>query len=171
MANTRYLVVLSFLVAMAGALHAVEALLPLPLPVPGAKLGLANIVSLFLLVTFDLKSALYVTVARVILGSLLAGSFLGTAFLMSLGGGIFSVLAMHWFLTKRTPLFSVYGISVIGAAVHNTVQVVLAACLVASQGLLWYVPYLIFFAVPTGIFTGALVIYLTARLPKNLVHN
>lgn len=170
MANTtRYTVVLSLLVAMAGALHVVEGWVPVPLPVPGAKLGLANIISLFTIVTFDLKSSLYVTVARVTLGSLFGGALLGPAFIMSMGAGICSVLAMNYVFRHFTPPFSIYGVSIIGSTVHNVVQVILAAVLISNSGLLWYIPYLIFFAVPAGIFTGALVSYIIVRIPKQLI--
>jgi heptaprenyl diphosphate synthase len=169
MTNTRYMVILSLFTAMAGTLHVIESLLPPPFPVPGAKLGLANVVSLFLLVTFGLKSSLYVTTARVILGSMFGGALLGPAFVMSMGGGVLSVLAMNIVFKRFTPPFSLYGVSILGAVVHNTAQVILAAFIVSSTGLLWYIPYLVFFAVPTGILTGALVIYLKARIPENLL--
>lgn len=171
MTRTRYTVVLSLLVAMAGTLHVIEGWAPVPLPVPGAKLGLANVVSLFTIVTFDLKSSLYVTVARVMLGSLFGGALLGPAFIMSMGAGVCSVLTMNYVFRHLTPPFSLYGVSIIGSTVHNVVQVVLAAVLVSSAGLLWYIPYLIFFAVPAGIFTGALVNYAIVRIPKRLIES
>lgn len=170
MSKTRYVTVLALLAAMASILHVVEGWLPLLLPVPGAKLGLANIVSLFALVILDLKSALYVTVTRVVIGSLFGASFLGPAFLMSMGGAVLSTLAMNCVYRFFRPPFSLCGVSTVGASVHNVTQVILAAFLISSASILWYLPYLLFFAVPVGVFTGAAVGYLAGRLPPNVIN-
>ena len=77
--KTRKLVLLAVLVSIATALHAVELLFPNPFPVPGAKLGLANIITLITLEVFGWKEGLVVVVLRVFIGSLL-GNFLGLGF-------------------------------------------------------------------------------------------
>ncbi|WP_425060616.1 hypothetical protein SCACP_13510 [Sporomusa carbonis] len=165
MIKTRRLVLLALLVAMAATLHVVESWLPLPVPVPGAKLGLANIVSLFAIIMFGWREAVYVAVARVSIGSLFGGYLFGPAFVMSIGGALFSIIIMAYIRYKYNQVFSLVGISVAGAAIHNTAQVVLAAVLVYSSGLLWYTPYLLLLAVPTGVFTGLMANYLIARAP------
>jgi heptaprenyl diphosphate synthase len=77
MTDTRRLTILGLFVTVAGVLHAVEVWVPLPVPVPGAKLGLANIVSLAVIELYGWREALVVAVARVALGALLGGAFSG----------------------------------------------------------------------------------------------
>lgn len=167
MQNTRRMVILALLTAMASVLHVVESWLPLPLPVPGIKLGLANIVSLIVITMFGWRDGMYVAILRVFLGGLFGGIFLGPAFAMSISGAIGSTAAMalvyHYWQLK----FSLAGISIIGAVIHNMVQIIVAAALVSSITLLWYLPYLILFALPTGLATGITAIYFMEKVPKH----
>lgn len=166
MAGTRKMVVLGLLVAIAGVLHAVEGLLPLPVPVPGVKLGLANIISVVALSLYGWRNALAVAVLRVVLGSLLGGAFFGPSFAMGFCGAMASTAAMGAAWARGRPALSVVGISVLGAAVHNAAQISAAAALVASVSLFWYLPYLILFALPTGLATGLTAAFFLARLPR-----
>ncbi|EAX48116.1 Heptaprenyl diphosphate synthase component I [Thermosinus carboxydivorans Nor1] len=165
--HTRRMVLIALLTAVAGVLHAVEGWLPLPVAVPGAKLGLANIVSLVVLELFGWRAALLVGLLRVLLGTLLGGVLLGPAFAMALSGAVVSTAVMAVILPRWRPPFSLAGISVIGAAVHNIVQMLTAAFLVASPGLFWYLPYLLLFAAPTGLVTGLTAQYFLAKLPRD----
>jgi heptaprenyl diphosphate synthase len=151
--RTRRLVFLAVLVALAVALHVLEGLLPNPVPVPGAKLGLANIITLVTLVMFGWKESLVVVVLRVIIGSLFGGSFLGLGFLLSLSGAVFSLLIMCFFMWFVGSL-SLIGISVAGATAHNLAQVTVAAILTQTHQLFLALPVLLLISVPTGIFTG-----------------
>lgn len=163
--KTKRMVLLALLVAMASTLHIVEGWLPLPVPVPGVKLGLANIISLLAIIMFGCKDAVYIAVARIFVGSLFGGSLFGPAFIMSMGGALSSILVMVYIRRHYNSLFSLVGVSVAGAATHNIVQIILASILVYSAGLLWYLPYLLFFAVPTGLFTGLAANYFLAKYP------
>ena len=166
--NGRMLVFLSLLTGAAAILHIVETWLPLPLPLPGAKLGLANIVSLTVLIWLGWRPALLVTVCRVLLAALFSGSLLGPAFLMSLTGAVGSLLIMAAAHSWGYRLLSVIGISVIGAVSHNALQLMVAATLMSSGSILWYLPWLVLLAIPTGIITGACAAVFTAhasRLP------
>ncbi|SDF21104.1 Gx transporter family protein [Sporolituus thermophilus] len=164
--HTRRMVLIALLTAVAGVLHAVEGWLPLPVAVPGAKLGLANIVSLVVLELFGWRAALLVGLLRVLLGTLLGGALLGPAFAMALSGAVVSTVVMAAALPRLCPPFSLVGISVMGAAVHNIAQMLIAAIVVASPGLLWYLPYLLLFAVPTGLMTGLTARHFLAKLPR-----
>lgn len=166
MHNTRRMVLLALLIAMASVLHVVESWLPLPLPVPGIKLGLANIVSLIVIVMFGWRDAIYVAIVRVFLVSLFGGIFFGPAFAMSVSGAIGSTLVMAYVYRHWHPGFSLIGISIIGATIHNVVQIAVAALLVSSVTLLWYLPYLILVALPTGFVTGMTTIYFIAKVPR-----
>jgi heptaprenyl diphosphate synthase len=163
--DTKRLTILSLFVAIAGVLHAVEGWLPLPAPVPGVKLGLANIISLVVIVRYGWRDALAVAAVRVVLGTLLGGVFLGPAFALGLSGALASTLAMAYACRRWRPALSLVGISVLGAAVHNLAQIAAAAVLVSSAALLWYLPYLVLFALPTGLATGFTAAYFLAKLP------
>ncbi len=152
--GTRGVVVMSMMVATASVLHVVESWLPLPFPVPGAKLGLANIVTLVALLWWGRNTALLIAVARVMLGSLFGGMLFGPAFAMALAGAIGSLLVMDTVRLFAAQRFSPVGLSVLGAAAHSVIQLVVAAVLVDSVGVLAYLPWLTLFAVPTGLFTG-----------------
>ncbi len=156
MHKTFRLVYIALLVSFAVALHTVEAALPMPIPVPGAKLGLANIITLITLVLYGWGSALTVAVLRSVVGSLITGAFLGFGFYLSVAGAVMSSLAMALFfplyLREKVTLVSV---SLAGAVTFNIVQLALAALLVQNIVLFrGYLPFLLLVAVPTGIFTG-----------------
>ncbi|HWR07982.1 Gx transporter family protein [Sporomusa sp.] len=165
MSKTKRLVIVALLVAMAATLHVIEGWLPVPMPVPGAKLGLANTISLVALVIFGWQEAIYIAVTRVLIGSLFGGALFGPSFIMSMGGALISIIVMTHIYNHYGHIFSLVGVSVAGAVAHNIAQVALAAIIVYSPGLLWYVPYLLLFAIPTGLFTGLAVNYLFAKAP------
>lgn len=150
----RTTVIMGFLIAIAAVLHVVESWLPVPVPIPGAKLGLANVVTLIALVWLGRRSALVIAAGRVMIASLLGGSLAGPAFVMSLSGAISSLVVMDAGWRYGSRYFSVVGISVLGAVTHSLVQLVVAAVLVASSSVLWYLPWLVLFSLPTGIVTG-----------------
>lgn len=158
-------ILLALLTVMAGILHFVEAVLPLSLPIPGCKLGLANIISLYVLVRFGLKDALVVVVLRVLLGSLLSGTLLSSGFFMSFSGALAACLAMYVAYSYCTA-FSLIGVSVLGAVAHNIAQLFVAGIIIDSGAIWYYLPYLILFAVATGTMTGLVVHFLTERLRK-----
>lgn len=163
--NTKKIAQLGLLSAAALILHLVEAGLPVLSPVPGIKLGLANSVSLFTLAVFGLRPAFYLTAIRILLGTLLGGIFFGPAFIMSAAGGIGSILVMGHAKQHWRPPFSVVGVSIIGAVAHSIIQVAAAAWLVASESLIWYIPYVVLLAVPAGAITGLTAGYFTDRIP------
>ncbi len=156
MTPTKKLAVIAMLVAQASVLHFVESLLPNPIPIPGVKLGLANIITLLALVIFDFKSAMQITVLRTVLGSLLSGTLFGVGFFLSLAGAVVSTCIM-WGTLRLFRGFSLIGVSVAGAAAHNLGQLLTAALILHFSGILYYLPVMLIFSIPTGILTGLLV--------------
>lgn len=147
-------VFLGLMIGLAMGLHIFESLLPMPYLFPGAKLGLANIISLFVILNYGCREAVFVTVARTVLGSLMAGTFLNITFFLSFSGGLFSTLIMGILYALVSEHLSLVGLSVIGAFSHNLAQVAVAAYIVGTVGIIVYLPYLLVFAVPTGFFVG-----------------
>jgi len=144
---------LAWFAALAIAVHALDALIPSPLP--GVKLGLANAVTLVVLLVDGRRDALVVTVVRILIGALLIGTFLGPGFFLSLAGGLAAWAVMAVVRPLWPGLLSPLGLSVLGAAAHICAQVGLVyAVLLPNPGLLHLVPLLVASAVATGIATG-----------------
>lgn len=139
---------LGLLCALAVALSFLEGLLPV-LPVPGAKLGLSNIVTMYTLSVMGLPAALAVAAVKGLF-ALLRG---GTACLMSLAGGLLSTLLMAAVLPLSGRLLSFVGVGVVGAVGHNAGQLVMAMLLM-DPSLLYYTPWLLLMALLAGLLTG-----------------
>ena len=149
-------------VALALICSYVEALIPIPIGIPGVKLGLANLVTVMALYLFGTREALCIPVLRI----LLSGFLFGNAFsiLYSLAGGLFSLLAM-W-LCKRTNLLHVISVSITGGLAHNIAQLAVAAVIVSNYKILYYIPVLLAAGVLTGLVIGTLSWELIIRLAK-----
>src|SRR6056297_3335737 len=96
MGKTKKIVLISLLISLGLVLHLVESFFPLAAVVPGAKLGLANIVSLIAISLFGFTAAFEIVIFRIILGSLLAGTFMTISFYLSFSGGILSFFLMYF---------------------------------------------------------------------------
>lgn len=161
--KTEKLTVIGLLTALALVLHIVEAMIPNPLPIPGVKLGLANIVALWALYRLDFSMALMITILRSILGCLLTGTLFSVQFILGGSGALLSVWAMAMAL-KGLPGMSPIGISLIGAVVHNMTQLAVAGLLIEQSALLYYLPILLLSAMPAGILTGVFTKTLLTRV-------
>ena len=153
MKKTTTLTLCAMLISLALALSYAERFIPLQMliPLPGIKLGLANIVTLTALYLLGAKSAFTILVLRCFLGSLFGGGI--TGFLFSLCGGLLSMTVMTF--TRRLTCFSVYGVSILGAAAHNIGQIAVAIFLMRSVYIGAYLPYLLIVALFTGFATGS----------------
>lgn len=169
MNGTRRIVIIGLLVALGLIMHFVESMIPMTAIVPGAKLGLANIVSLLGLILFGFQGGFQILILRILLGALLAGTFMTINFYLSLSGGIISFMAMYLVYRYLRRRFSLVGISVIGAAFHNLGQIIIAYFLIDNPGIFYYLPYLILLAVPTGIGVGLVTHFTVNYLPERTV--
>ena len=154
--NTRRVSLLGVLVALALALHVLEAQIPAPLP--WVKPGFANLMTLVALLSLGWRSALLVMVLRVVIGSLLVGSFLGPGFLLSLSGGLASTAAMALMAPGAWRLWSPLAVSAVGAVAHGGAQLLAlkGLHLLPSGNLTWLVPLVLVPALVAGLFTGLL---------------
>lgn len=151
--STRRMAIIGMLVAQALVLQAIDRLIPNPIPVPGIKLGLANIVTLFSLVIFDFRAALSIIILRVVLGSVLLGTFLSAGIFMSLSGALASGCLMA-LLLRFFPYMSLIGVSIAGSVAHCIGQLIIAALLINYSGIFYYLPIMLILSVPTGFLTG-----------------
>lgn len=163
-ARVHTLVLTAMLITMATALHVVEGILP-PLPVYGAKLGLANIITVAALVLLGPRLALSVSVARSLLGALI-GAGLGVNLLMSMSGAVASWAVMAGLYRLWPRSFSLIGISVAGAVTHNLTQLAIASLLLEHIGIVALLPMLLALAIPTGAMVGATAGFLVAAIGK-----
>lgn len=144
---------LSMLLAVSVALNVIEASLPLFNGyIPGLKLGLANIVTVFIIYQFSLKDAFYVGILRVFLVAILRTGLFSITFFFSLSGVIFSIIFMY--LAKNFLKLSIVGVSIIGSIAHSTGQVLTSILLLQMSSMIYYLPWLLLFSIPTGILVG-----------------
>ncbi|MBE6970759.1 MAG: Gx transporter family protein [Ruminococcaceae bacterium] len=153
------------LTALALGLSTMENMFPVTavIPLPGVKLGLANIVTVFALYRLGSKQALSILIARCLLGSLFAGNF--SALLYSLLGGIVAMLVMIGL--KHLQRLSIFGVSIGGAAGHNIGQIAAACITLGNTAVLGYLPILLGVSLITGTITG-LVSSLMFRAMQNI---
>ena len=161
----RRLATIALLVGLGVVLHRLEALLPLP--TPWVKLGLANIMSLVALVFLGFRAALEVTLLRILLGSVLGGTFLSPTFFLSLAGGLASVCIMGLLYREGRRTFSMVGISVAAAYAHTTAIFVCVFFLFIHQSAFFnLLPVFLTFSLISGILTGLLANNITQHLYK-----
>ena len=118
--------------------------------VPGLKLGLANVIIVLTLYKYNFKTALLVSIMRVFIVSLIRTGF-GLNFFFSLVGAIFSIVAMV--LVKKTKL-SIIGVSIVGSICHSIGQVLIGIMILDNNNIVYYLPYLLLFSIPTGVVIG-----------------
>lgn len=157
--TTKKLVLCGMLTATAFVLGYVESLLPFSIGVPGVKIGLANIVSLYALYGLGAGSALGVLLARIFLSALTFGNM--NALLYSLAGGILSFGVM-WLL-KKSEKFSVVGVGIAGGMMHNAGQFLMASLMLGSA-LTAYLPILVVAGTVAGAVVGAVAAILVKRM-------
>ena len=151
----------ALLTALGLCLALVEQLVPLPVPLPGVRLGLANVITLYLLLTDTPGSAAAVLAARVALAALLFGS--ATTFFYSAAGGLLAFAAMFLLRRAYPARMSAAGLSMAGAAPHNIGQTAMAALLLWDTAVFAYLPVLLLCALVTGAVTGGAAALLLRR--------
>lgn len=149
MRDTGRIARMGMLTSLSLLLSYVESLLPSFFTVPGIKLGLANTAVVFALYTLPLQDVLLVSIMRVVISSLLFGNVLSLVY--SFSGALLSLVVMA--LMKRTGM-SVQAVSITGGIVHNTAQLLVAAAVVRSTALGYYLPFLLLSGAVTGFAIG-----------------
>ena len=148
--NSKKVAYLGLLIALAFVLSYVEVLLPLNIGIPGAKVGLANIVIVVALYTIGSKNAFMLSLVRVVLVGLTFGNF--AMMLYSLAGAFLSFVMM--FIAKRTKKLSITGVSVVGGVFHNVGQIIVAIFVLETSKLIYYLPFLIIIGTVSGVVIG-----------------
>ena len=162
--QSRQTAYLALFLAFALVLGLAERAIPFQPPVPGVRLGLANVVLLAALYLFSLRWCVILTLLKCVLTNLFAGSFVSLAH--SLAGSLLSLFGMYLLLRLFKDKLSPVGISVAGAALHNTGQLISAAVIMRTWMVLAFYPVLLISAAVTGLLTGIAVKWVLRYLPR-----
>lgn len=160
--ETKRLTTMAMLLGISLSLFIVEAQIPLPIALPGIKLGLANVVTVYAMFVLGAKDTLIILLARIFLGSIFAGRI--STLMYSFVGGMMCYLVMlllHKVVTPR----QIWICSIFGAMAHVTGQILVAIFLTDTAQLLWYLPVLLLAAMATGALTGSLAQIIARRFP------
>ena len=149
--KTKKLTLMALLTAIALTIFMIEAQIPALVPIPGIKLGLANIITVFAVFALGPKEAASILFVRVFLGAVFAGNF-STIFYSGAGGlcAILVTIGTRKILTNN----QLWVAGALGAVGHSVGQMAMAITLTATPGLAVYLPVMIFCSVVTGLFTG-----------------
>lgn len=148
--KTKKIALLGISLSLAMILSFVESLIPPLVAVPGIKIGLANLVVVFLLYQAGVKYAAAVSLVRVILSSMLFGNLQVLVF--SFAGAFLSIVGMA--IMKKTNLFSIITVSVCGGILHNIGQIIVAAVWTSTPEVVYYLPVLLVSGTLAGILIG-----------------
>ncbi len=157
--TTRRLALCGMLIALAMVLSYLEALIPIPLGIPGVKLGLANLVTIIAVYKLKWQDVFLISAARIILSGILFSNM--TVILYSMAGALLSILVMLFM--KRCRIFGRVGVSIGGGVAHNAGQLVVAFIMLENQNVFYYAPVLILAGCAAGAGIGILAGMILAR--------
>lgn len=154
--KTKRLVLTAMLTGIALVIFIIELQIPLPVSIPGIKLGLANIVTLFALAALGRREAFLVMILRITLGCIFLGGV--STLIYSLSGGLccYVVMCAAYKLLKNDLIWAV---SALGGVAHNVGQIAAARFIMGTNGVFLYLPVLVVSGIMTGIFTGLCAYY------------
>jgi heptaprenyl diphosphate synthase len=165
MRKTSRTIYIGLLVAQALVLYIVEGMIPVPFITPGAKLGLANLVTVIALYTFDNnKDAFLVVILRLMLSTMFGGNL--SSFMYSASGAILSYYVMIFIKRIGKDKLSIIGVSAAGAVFHNVGQLIVASAIVHNIDVMLYLPILSIAGIGTGIFIGITANYMVGHMTK-----
>ena len=143
----------------------VELQIPNPFPIPGVKLGLANIITVFAVYHYRAREVFLIVSVRIFLGSIFSGNML--VLLYSMAGGLLCLVGML-LLKRLIPEKYIWICSVLWGVLHNIGQIA-AACLIAGWGMMLYFPFLLVSGCLAGAFTGVCTQLVVRKWPQNII--
>lgn len=159
--RTKKLALSAILAAVAMILSYIEALFPMPVPIPGIKLGLANLVVIIAIYRLGFKYAFAINCIRIFTTGLLFTGAFGA--LYSFSGGVLSIIVMY--LLYKIGWFSMVGISMAGGVAHNLGQLIMACIIMSNIKLMSYFAILLFAGMGSGILIGIVAYFVYGKLP------
>lgn len=149
--TTKQLTTMALLTAIALAIHVAEAQIPPLIAIPGVKLGLANIITVYAAFSIGGGAAAMILIARILLGSMFGGGVMSMMY--SLAGGVLCLL-ITLVLRKMLTVKQIWVAGVMGAVAHNIGQILVAVVVTGTPSIVSYLPILLISGVITGTFTG-----------------
>lgn len=161
--NVKKLTYMAMLTAISMIVFLIEAQIPLPFAIPGVKLGIANVITLYAIWTLGWKEAGAILIIRIFLGNVIAGNVMAMAY--SLAGGLLCWVIMSLLkpIMKRSQIWIM---SILGAIGHNAGQLAVAIAISGTAAMAWYAPVLLVAGIITGAFTGYLTQILLSHMDK-----
>jgi heptaprenyl diphosphate synthase len=160
--KSKKLAFLGLLIALAFVLSYIEYMMPINIGIPGAKVGLANLVVVVALYTLGERDAFTLSIIRVLLVGLTFGNM--AMMMYSAAGAALSFIAM--FIVKRTGKLSQTGVSVIGGVFHNVGQIIVAIFVLETSAILYYLPFLVIIGTLSGVVIGLISGMIIVRVKK-----
>ncbi|MDR0269194.1 Gx transporter family protein [Paenibacillus sp.] len=157
-------VMIAIFAAVAVVLSIAESMIPVNIQIPGAKLGLANIMILTCLYFLRARDALTLVVLKTLLTAFIFGTF--SSLMFSLFGSLFSFAIMALLMKLGRRRLSLVGISIVGGIAHNIGQLTAASIVFATLNIFYYLPALLISGIATGILVGIAVRYLVPSLAR-----
>ena len=158
--DVKRLTTLALLTTIALTIFVVESAIPTLVPIPGVKLGLANIVTLFVLKRYKFSDAAIVLAMRIILATIFTGQ--AVSFIYSVSGGFLCLIVM----AAVNKLQYIFLTGILGAVSHNAGQILAAFFILRLSGIFAYMPFLVISGVITGLFTGLVCFFADRYIPK-----
>ena len=158
--STKKIALCGVLTALAMIFSYIESVIPIPIPVPGIKLGVVNIAVITILYVLGVKEAIVINLLRIALTALLFGNV--NSFLFSISGAVLSLTIM--IIMKKLDFFSCIGVSVCGGVMHNVGQIIAAVFIMGSEAIVLYLPVLIV----SGVFTGVVIGVVSGIVAKHV---
>ncbi len=162
--KTKKIAFLAVFTSFAIVLSIVESMIPVPIPIPGVKLGLANVVSIMIIVLYGPFDAFTILTVRCLLGMIYSGNPI--SFALSYTGGILSIIIMFILYKSFGKYLSIWSISVTGAIFHNIGQIIAAIIIMKDFAIVSYLPVLLVSGIITGVLTGIASQNLLLRIKK-----
>jgi len=154
---------ISLLIAIASILFTLENMIPTPLP--WFRLGFSNIITLLVLKWWGIKESLIVVTMRVFLGGLLSGKLFNPIFIISLSGSISSAIGMGLLILYCHQIFSIIGVSIIGAVIKNITQLCTAYLLfIKNISIFSLIPVFMIVSLITGAIIGIITYIIDEKL-------
>lgn len=161
--SVKKITVLALLTTVALTIFVIESAIPTLVPIPGVKLGLANIVTLFVIKRFGIRDASLVLIMRIVLATMFAGQ--AVSLIYSLCGG-FLCLVIMGVVNRILMGHAIFMTSILGAVAHNIGQILAAYFILGMSGIFAYVPFLIISGIITGLFTGVACYFADKHIPR-----
>lgn len=162
----KYITTMAVMITLAMVFSYVDSIIVLPFGIPGIKLGIANIAIIYALYKLGIKEAIIISSLRLILSSILFGTVLTFAY--SLAGAVLSLILM--IILKKFAKLAIITVSIVGAVMHNTAQIIMAIILMDTSEIIYYLPVLIITGIISGVGVGILA-SVTLNYTKNIKFN